>query len=131
MIRNARSIVKEYWSRIIFGIVATFIIGIRMSFPLRSLDDVGFEVIFDSLYAVLLLIIILLLAYGVGYRILTFFDKIQLGAIERLTMVIPLGLGSIGIVTFLLGVCGFISMTSIILLLVFLSIAVNTIRKRI
>jgi hypothetical protein len=82
------------------------LIGLRWIFPERSFDYVGPRAILDSVFALGLLGVVLLLAAGLGSKVLRWIGVEGLSSLERALFAVPIGLGIIAYGVLAVGLAG-------------------------
>lgn len=85
---------------------ATGLAGMRIVFPERPMDYVGPRALLDSAFALSLLALMLLLAAGLGLKVLRWLKLDDLTPLEKGVFALPLGLGIIAYGVLTLGLVG-------------------------
>lgn len=88
-------------------LVAALLAAIRIAFPERSLDYLGPLALLDQFFAIGLLVVILLVASGLGVKVLGLFQAQGLTHLEKAVFAAPIGLGILGYGMLTLGLIGF------------------------
>ena len=96
--------------------------GMRIVFPERPMDYVGPRALLDSAFALGLLGLILLLAGGLGLKVLRWLRLSGLTSLETAVFAVPIGLGTLSYGILMLGLAGFLWPWAILLWLILASL---------
>ena len=97
---------KRLQSVIVLGVLVMLLGGTRWLFPERSMTYTGPRAILDAAFALGLLGLVLLLAGGLGWKVLRRLGLRELTALERAVFALPLGLGILAYGVLALGLLG-------------------------
>lgn len=113
---------KRLQSATVVGVLVILLSGTRWLFPERSMTYTGPRAILDAAFAIGLLGLVLLLAGGLGWKVLRQLRLRELTALEKAVFALPLGLGILAYGVLTLGLVGILDSWSLLLWLLFVGI---------
>jgi hypothetical protein len=109
-------------SKLIVGSFASLLIVFRVLFPERLLDYTGPRALLDASFALALLVLMLLLAAGLGLKVLRKLKMDDLTLSEQVLFGVPIGFGIIAYGVLALGLIGSLQPWAVLLWLIFIGI---------
>ena len=112
---------KRHW--VVFIVLVALWAVLRLAFPERGMADRGPLALMDSLFALGLLALILLLGLALGLKILRWLRLPGLSQLEKALFSIPLGLGVLAFGVLFLGLAGLLRTEALLIWLLLAGLA--------